>query len=200
MSNNEIIEDISILIAEDEAELREYLQEYLQIFFKRVYIAKCGNEGYLQYVEKRPDIILTDINMPNLDGLSMIKRIRERDDDTDIIIMSAHSEQDKLLQAIELGLVTYMIKPINTQKLKDVLLKLVDKLRSSKKRVYLSEEIFWDKISATLWNDKKQIFLKEKELMLFKLLCSKTNHALHLRISSTIFMEIRVIKSFQNIL
>ncbi|MFT5835686.1 MAG: two-component system response regulator VanR [Sulfurimonas sp.] len=177
MKNSELIEDISILIAEDESELREYLQEYLQIFFKKVYIAKCGNEGYMQYLEKRPDIILTDINMPNLDGLSMIKRIRERDDETDIIIMSAHSEQEKLLQAIELKLVTYLIKPINSQKLKGVLLSLVDKLRSSKKRIYLSQEIFWDKTSSTLWNSEKQISLKDKELMLFKLLCSKVNHA-----------------------
>nr|WP_321267431.1 response regulator transcription factor [uncultured Sulfurimonas sp.] len=177
MQNDELIEDISILITEDESELREYLQEYLQIFFKKVYIAKCGHEGYLQYLQQRPDIILTDINMPNLDGLSMIKRIRERDEETDIIIMSAHSEQEKLLQAIELGLVTYLIKPIDSQKLKDVLLNLVTKLRASKKRIYLSHDIFWDKSSYTLWNAEKQISLKEKELLLFKLLCSKVNHA-----------------------
>jgi len=176
MKNNELIEDISILIAEDESELREYLKEYLQIFFKKVYVAKCGNEAYIKYLEKRPDIILSDINMPNLDGLSMIRKIRERDTETDIIIMSAHSEQEKLLQAIELGLVTYLIKPINSQKLKDVLLNLVDKLRSSKKRIYLSKEIFWDKATSTLWNSEKHISLKEKELMLFKLLCSRTNH------------------------
>jgi DNA-binding response OmpR family regulator len=177
MSSNELIEDISILVVEDESELREYLQEYLQIFFKRVFIAKCGQEGYMQYLEKRPDIIITDINMPNLDGLTMIKRIRERDNETDILIMSAHSEQEKLLQAIELGLVTYLIKPINSQKLKEVLLKVVDNLRSSKKRIYLSNDIFWDKASSTLWNEEKQISLKEKELMLFQLLCSKANHA-----------------------
>jgi DNA-binding response OmpR family regulator len=177
MKTDELIEDISILITEDESELREFLQEYLQIFFKKVYVAKCGHEGYSQYLHKRPDVILTDINMPNLDGLSMIKRIREQDDEVEIIIMSAHSEQEKLLQAIELGLVTYLIKPINSQKLKDVLLNLVEKLRASKKRIYLSNQIFWDKTSFTLWNAEKQISLKEKELMLFKLLCSKVNQA-----------------------
>ncbi len=177
MKTSELINDISILIAEDEAELREYLQEYLQIFFKKVYIAKCGEEGYTQYLDKRPDIILSDINMPNLDGLSMIKRIRESDKETDIIIMSAHSEQEKLLQAIELGLVTYLIKPINSQKLKETLLDIVDRVRDSKKRIYLSNDIFWDMTSSTLWNRTKQIFLKEKEIQLFELLCSKINHA-----------------------
>jgi len=177
VKTKELIEDISILITEDEAELRESLQEYLEIFFKKVYIAKCGKEGYAQYLDKRPDIILSDINMPNLDGLSMIRRIRQNDSETDIIIMSAHSEKDKLLQAIELGLVTYMIKPINLQKLKETLLNIVDKLRSSKKRVYISSDIFWDKTTSTLWSHTKQIFLKEKEILFFELLCSKLNYA-----------------------
>lgn len=187
MKNNEIIEDISILVAEDETQLREYLEEYLKIFFKKVYVAKCGHEGYLQYLEKKPDIIISDINMPNLNGLDMIKRIREKDEDTEIIIISAHSEEEKLLKAIELKLVTYLIKPINSLKLKELLLGLVEKLRSSKKRIYLSENIFWDKASYTLWNSEKQISLKEKEIMLFRLLCSKVNHAFT---AETIFYHI----------
>ncbi len=177
MKSSEMIEDISILIVEDEAELREYLKEYLEIFFKKVYVAKCGEEGYKKYLDKRVDIIISDINMPNLDGLSMIKRIRDKDKETEIIIMSAHSEREKLLQAIELGLITYLIKPINSQKLKDVLLDTVEKLRSSKKRIYLSGDIFWDKTTSTLWSENKQITLKEKEQLLFKLLCSESSHA-----------------------
>lgn len=177
MLDNQIIEDISILIVEDETELLEYLQEYLQIFFKDVFTARCGNEGYDTYLLKRPDIILSDINMPNMDGLSMIKKIRESDEDTDIIIMSAHSEQDKLLKAIELKLVTYLIKPIDSHKLKTMLLKIVNRLRSSKKRIYIKENLFWDKATSTLWENEEQILLKERELNLFKFLCSNINHA-----------------------
>ena len=175
MNQNKLIEDISILIAEDEAELREYLQEYLEIFFKKIYVAKCGKEAYEQYLDKKPDIIISDINMPNLDGLSMIEQIRKTDNETNIIIMSAHSEQSKLLQAIELGLVTYMIKPINSQKLKNLLFEIVGRVRGSTKRIYLSKDIFWDNSTSTLWNNEQQIFLKEKELMLLKLLCSQVN-------------------------
>ena len=177
MKTNELIEDISILIVEDEAELREYLVEYLEIFFKKVFEAECGESGYKLYLEKRPDIILSDINMPNLDGLSMIKKIRENNQETNVIIMSAHSEREKLLKAIELGLVTYLIKPINSQKLKDVLLDVVKKIRDTQKRIYLSDTIFWDIGSSTLWDCSSQIQLKEKESLLFKLLCSKTNRA-----------------------
>ncbi|MBU1657606.1 response regulator transcription factor [bacterium] len=171
------IKDISILIAEDEAELRFYLDEYLQIFFKHVYVAKCGHDAFVHYLDKRPDIILTDINMPNLDGLSIISRIRERDSETKIIVMSAHSEQDKLLQAVELQLVTYLIKPIKNETLKKVLFDTVALIRAKSNRIYLSADIFWDKKNCVLWNNQEKIILKERESMLMQILCSKVNHA-----------------------
>lgn len=170
------IKDISILIAEDEDELREYLAEYLQIFFSNVFIAKCGEEAYKLYKKYHPDIILTDINMPNLDGLSLVSKIREEDTKTKIIIMSAHSEQDKLLKAIELNLVTYLIKPIKTDKLKKVIFDLVEIVRKSTKRIYIADNIYWDKNTLSLWENEKEIILKEKELQLIQLLCTKINH------------------------
>ncbi|MCD6172917.1 MAG: response regulator transcription factor [Sulfurimonas sp.] len=176
MNNYGLIDDVSILIVEDEEELRDYLQEYLQLFFKYIFVAKCGEDGYNKYLQKKPDIIISDVNMPNLDGLTMIKRIRQNDDNTNIIVMSAHSEQDKLLQAIELNLVTYLIKPINVQKLKDILLNIVNDLKDSKKRVYLNQDIYWDKTTSKLWNILEEIPLKEKESMIFELLLSKINH------------------------
>jgi DNA-binding response OmpR family regulator len=172
---NNLINDISILIVEDEQELRDYLQEYIQLFFKNVYVAKCGEDGYKKYLNIKPDIIITDINMPNLDGLTMIKRIRQNDNNVNIIIMSAHSEQDKLLKAIELKLVTYLIKPIDSQKLKTILFEIVDELKKSLNRIYLSKNIFWDKKTSTLWNNLSKIDLKEREIMVFELLLSKIN-------------------------
>lgn len=177
MSSNELVDNISILIIEDESELREYLKEYLDIFFKKVYTANCGEEGYAKYLQIKPDIILTDINMPNLDGLSMIKRIREKDIDTQVIIISAHSEREKLLEAIGLGLVTYLVKPINTQKLKEILFDTVAKLKNKNKKIHLANNSFWDTPTSTLYHGKQHIALKEKETMLFRLLCSNPNHA-----------------------
>jgi DNA-binding response OmpR family regulator len=171
------IRDISVLIAEDEIELRESLCEYLQIFFNRVYSASCGNEAYDIYQHKRPNIILTDINMPNLDGLNMISKIRENDKETKIIVMSAHSEQDKLLHAVKLHLETYLIKPIKTDVLKKVLLDTVELIRNTNKRTYVSDTVYWDKDTATLWKNSEEIKLKNKESLLLKLLFSKPNHS-----------------------
>jgi len=174
--NNDKIKDISILLAEDEEELREYLKEYLEIFFHRVYSANCGESAYDIYKQKSPDIILTDINMPSIDGLSLISKIREDDDKTKIIIMSAHSEPEKLLKAVELHLETYLIKPIKNDRLKKVLLNTVELIRQTHNRLYLSENIFWDKKTDTLWQTKEPIDIKDKEMKLVKLLCSNPNY------------------------
>jgi len=173
---NVLIEDIKILIAEDEAELREYLAEYIGLLFKHVITAKCGHDAYMKYLDKKPDIILADINMPNLDGLSVISRIRERDSDTKIIIMSAHSEKEKLFQAIKLQLVTYLVKPIKTDELKEILFELSNEIHQSGSKIFLSENIYWDRKSHILCYKDSEIVLKEREYMLIELLCSRVDH------------------------
>jgi len=170
-------QNISILVSEDENELREYLVEYLQLFFKDVYSAHSGEEAYKIYLEKTPDIILSDINMPKLDGLSMVSKIRENDTTTRIIIMSAHSDTEKLLRAVELHLVTYLIKPIKIETLKKVLFDTVDNIKSSSNKIHFDENIYWDKNTNQLYSNSQVIELKDKELMLMKFLCSKINHA-----------------------
>lgn len=165
------IKDISLLVAEDEKELLDYISEYLQLFFVKVYTAKNGKEAYEIYKDKKPDIIITDINMPSLDGLSLISRIRDEDKETRIVIMSAHSEEEKLLKAVELHLETYLIKPISVEKLKDILFRSVFELRKTLKRVYLNDEVYWDRISEKLYKNKEEILLKTKERLCMRLLC-----------------------------
>lgn len=174
---NEKIKDISILLAEDEGELRNYLIEYLQLFFLKVYAAKDGREAYLIYLDKHPDIIVTDINMPQIDGLSLISKIRQCDKDTKIVVMSAHSQEEKLLRAVELHLEAYLVKPIKTDKLKSVLLDSVEDLRKLSKRLYIQENVYWDRMNDTLWENGEQVLLKARETLLLKLLCEKVNQA-----------------------
>lgn len=172
----EKIKDISVLLAEDEAELREMLTEYLQMFFGKVYTAECGNEAYDIYKQKKPGIILTDINMPNLDGLDMIAKIREHDKDTKIIVISAHSEKEKLLKAIKLHLETYLLKPVKTDQLKSVLMETVELIRKTTNRVYIQENTYWDHETQSLWEKDKEIKLRKMENLLLKLLFSRPNH------------------------
>ncbi len=170
------IRDISILVVEDEAELREYIVEYLEIFFNRVYSAEDGKKALDIYNQKLPNIILTDINMPNLDGLALISKIRESDNETKIIIMSAHSEQEKLLEAIKLHLETYLIKPIKTDILKKTVMDSVELIRKTNRRICLSEALHWDKNNNTLFFNQKEVKLVKNEQEIMKLLLSKPNY------------------------
>jgi len=131
--------DISILIAEDEKKLLNTMVEYLELFFENVYTAEDGLTAYEIYKKQKPDIIIADIQMPNLDGLSMIEKIRKKDLRTKIIITTAHSEKEKLIQAIELHLVKYLTKPVQSDILKEILLSLVDELRQKRDRADLKE-------------------------------------------------------------
>ncbi len=169
------INDISILIAEDEQELREYLAEYLQIFFTTVYQAECGRQALEFYHSKKPDIIIADIHMPNIDGLSMISQIRKKDKKTKIIITSAHSDQDKLLQAVELQLVKYLIKPVKSDELKNLLFDVVKEIRGASSIVNLKDGFSWDKATSQLTQDDTAIDLKQSERRLLEILNETPN-------------------------
>ncbi len=172
------ISDISILIAEDETQLLNSMVEYLELFFENVYTAEDGLSAYEIYKKQKPDVIVTDINMPRLDGLSMIEKIRKKDLQTKIIITTAHSEKEKLMQAIELHLVKYMVKPIQSDELKELLLSLVDELRQNRDRVYLKESFYWDKTKRRLFHEENEVPLKPKEQKVLELLCSRANHSI----------------------
>ncbi len=176
--SSEKISDISILIAEDEKQLLNSMVEYLELFFENVYTAEDGLTAYGIYEKKKPDIIVSDIHMPRLDGLSMIEKIRQKDLKTKIIITTAHSDKEKLMQAIELHLVRYLIKPVQSDKLKELLLSLVDELRQKKDRIYLKESYYWDRSKKRLFHNEDEVALKPKEQKVLELLCSRTNQSI----------------------
>ncbi|GLI36772.1 response regulator [Geobacter hydrogenophilus] len=106
---------LSLLYVEDEPEIRELLRSVLVRKFPNVDIrtAENGMAGLERFREQRPDIILTDIRMPVMDGIQMTRRILEEDPAVSVIIISACSETDYLLEAIKMGISRYVLKPIN---------------------------------------------------------------------------------------
>jgi len=171
----EKISDISVLVAEDERQILEPMVEYLQLFFEDVYTARDGLNAYRIYESKKPDIIISDIHMPYMDGLSMIEKIRKDDQKTKIIITTAYSEQEKLLKAIKLHLVEYLIKPVQTDVLKEMLLTLVDELRQNSDLMVLKEGYTWDRAGKILIHNDQEVALKAKEKKVLDLLCNHVN-------------------------
>ena len=109
--------EISLLLVEDDNIIRNIYAQILSKHISKLYTAKDGSEGYDSYLENNPDLILTDIKMPIMNGLDMIKKIRENDKSMRIIIMSAYGESRFFLKAIETGVKGFLIKPVETKHL-----------------------------------------------------------------------------------
>lgn len=108
---------LKILFVEDEPKLRERVCIVLKMHFEQVFSAGNGEEGLELFTRERPDVVVSDIMMPIMDGLAMTKRIRDIAPETPVIFCTAFTETSYLLQAIELGVSAYVRKPLDSRQL-----------------------------------------------------------------------------------
>ncbi len=163
---------LTLLYAEDNQESRENYAFVLKDYFDEVYTAKNGREALELYHEKKPDILLLDVTMPEIDGLDVAKAVRKEDKETPIIMLTAHSEVDKLLRAIPLKLEKYLLKPINTKLLQNTMLSLIQELQS-KDIIQLQKDLSWNKLSDNLLYQQEHIKLTVKEKHFMHMISSK---------------------------
>lgn len=161
----------TILYIEDDEGVRTINSRFLNRMFNELYEAKDGEEGYELYKKYHPDIILTDIKMPKLDGISLAKKIRQKDKTTKIIISTAFSEKPYLMDAIELNLEKYIIKPLTSRNLMPALSKAVEALEEEKDfKIILGDDFYFDNSTSLFYYKGDVINLTKKELMFLKLL------------------------------
>ncbi len=167
----DMLKNFTILYVEDEEAVRKSAVEYLSRVAKEVLEAKDGKEAIGMWKEHKPDIIITDINMPKLGGLDMASYIRVHDKDVQIIIATAHSDTDYLLKAVELQLVKYIIKPITKDKLVGALQKSIEFIEDkSKFNLLLSSSCKYNAYEKVIYKDNKEIKLTKNELLFLDLL------------------------------
>jgi len=173
---------ISLLYIEDDKDIQEIYLDVIEREVDVVHLASDGEEGFDKYLEIKPDIILLDINMPKLDGLSLAKKIREIDSHVKIIITTAYAEQDKLLQAIELYLIKYILKPIEPtlliealQKAKNEIVEIQKEQEPTVKIFTLDEDSKWNFDTEKLYEQNVEVKLTKNERRLLKLLSTDKN-------------------------
>ncbi len=125
----EYAEDLKLLFVEDNIDARKMTTMLLEDFFKDITVAENGLEAYEIFLENDFDIVITDINMPKMNGLELCKKIREKDKDISLVVLSAHNEADFLMSGIELGIDDYILKPINLDHLLRVIAKVGKKYK-----------------------------------------------------------------------
>ncbi|MDP8220325.1 MAG: response regulator [Candidatus Stygibacter frigidus] len=120
------MKDYKILIVEDEVLIREMLKEIFMSKFSAVYTAGNGLQGIERYNEFSPDLIITDIKMKKMDGLTMIDKIQQEDPDQKFIIITAYSDEHHLRTAKALGIEDVLVKPIDSREL---MMKAIERLQ-----------------------------------------------------------------------
>ncbi|ENQ0758124.1 response regulator transcription factor [Campylobacter jejuni] len=161
--------ELIILVVEDEVKARESMINILSERFSKVIGAQNGDEGLKKFKKFKPDLVITDIAMPIMDGLDMAREIKEISDDVPIVVLSAYSEKERLLRSIDIGIDKYLIKPVDIEELFKVLDYLIGEKIEANMLVKISEEYQFNKTKRTLIYSGGEIVLTKKELAFISL-------------------------------
>ncbi|MFW2567961.1 response regulator transcription factor [Aliarcobacter butzleri] len=167
------MKSLKVLIVEDEIKLANLIKASIKELFFKVNIAKDGIEGLKKFQSFKPDIIISDITMPNLDGLEMCQRIRE-ESNIPIVILSAYSQKEKLLKAIDLGINKYFIKPFDIEEFLEYLKNLSKNIKKFK-TYKLKDNFVFDNNSVCLYKDEILINLTKREREFLNILIKNKN-------------------------
>lgn len=149
-----ITETLSVLYVEDDKESREQLGDILKILFLTLTIAKNGLEGWNIYQNKEFDLVITDINMPIMNGIELSKKIKSLNPMQKVIIISADGNGDHLLSAIRIGVDNFILKPVEMDQFNDVIHKVATNIHNQNIQKFYREEL------------EKEVERKTKELMI----------------------------------
>ncbi len=190
MQNNFInkLTAFSVLYVEDEDGIRNNIEEILKHLFKEISSAKNTSEAYIKYLQHKPDLIITDIKLGNETGIDFLKKIRTSDSKTRVIITSAYTDLNYLLEATELHLIKYIVKPITNDKLMEALESFVKSYDDNK--IYnLNTNWIFDSTNSIVSNGIEDFSLTKKEAIFLKLLVSKNRIITYEELENSIWDE-----------
>jgi DNA-binding response OmpR family regulator len=185
------VKNITVLYVEDDEIARENGIEYLENYFDTIYDASNAIDALSLYNTHKPDIIITDINMPKINGLEFVKKIREKDETTQVIITTAYSDKEYLFKAIELKLIKYLVKPIEEKEFDEALKICIENIKNNNTNIVnISNDTLFDTYNKTLITNNEIVKLRTKELDLLSLLIkNKTRYVTYEEIENYIWYD-----------
>jgi len=125
--------ELKVLYVEDERDTREQIAQILIIFFKEVIVAENGLDALEKYKNNQNiDLVMTDLTMPRMTGMDMIKNIQKIDHKQHIIVLTAHNSSENLMETIDLQLDGFLLKPLKMERLIELLLKVTKTINLEK--------------------------------------------------------------------
>ncbi len=152
----------TLLYIEDDLKIREYITEFLRRYCKKVYACESSEEGLENYKKIHPDILLLDINLPGRSGIEFATQIRKNDKKTRIIISTAYTNKEFMVQAIELELTRYLVKPVTNEELFSAFEKCLKELEKEH-IVNLGDGYTYSKKTTSIIKDNNATLLRKKE-------------------------------------
>lgn len=160
----------SILYVEDEPTVQASIAEYLNNYFGRIHLAENGKSALELFAKHQPDVLLLDIGLPDIDGLTIAEEVRKINSSSRIIMLTAYTEKEKLLKATELKLTKYLVKPVSPKTFKETLTSLARELADGPSQfLSLGGSSVWNHDSAMLYGENGPVTLPEKQHRLLKL-------------------------------
>jgi len=161
----------TLLFVEDEPMIRRIAISLLRPYFVDIYEASDGVEALEVYTQRQPDLIITDIEMPNMDGLTLCKEIRQKDKTTPIIITTAYTSTEYLLEAVSLNLVKYLVKPMQEEELFEALRVCFEQIATNKPTIInITKEYKYDTFNHTLIHNNEIISITNSQHKLISIL------------------------------
>lgn len=159
----------TLLYVEDDVETQDLVIQILRSKLPQItlILAQNGQDGLDLYTKNRPDIVVTDVRMPFIDGIQMAKKIKEQDKDVQIVVLTAADETNYILEAIDIGINHYVLKPINLKKFIAAVERCLDKInlreQVKQKDEYIRRMAYYDILTGL---PNRQLFseLIHKEL------------------------------------
>ena len=167
------LRECSLLFADDDPFFREETEQLLRYLFREVYVARDGGEALALYRQVRPDILLIDILMPVHNGIEVVQQIRAQDTHTPIVMLTGHSSETLLLEAVKLHLDDYLLKPFDSQRLIEAFgrcIRRIEQLLPARVRLMSGAE--YELETHEVWNEGRKLQLGAKESELLHLLVS----------------------------
>lgn len=170
--------NFTLLYVEDDKVVQENFTAIFQNYFDNIITTDDGNKALELYENHNIDVAILDISIHGVNGLSLAAKIREHDQEILILMVSAYSDKEKLLQAINLNLLGYLVKPVKTKELKEKLNLIQNKLLK-RNMLTLSSNYTWNINTHQLIYYNKVINLSKNETKTIQILIEHKNNFLN---------------------
>jgi len=174
---------ISVLFVEDDPGIAKEMSLLLKEIFYDVHLSRDGREGLISYINYYKennfnfDLVITDIQMPNMNGIELIENIYKENPNQQVLVLSAHNESEYLMKLVNIGISQFILKPIDYDNFLEIIFKTSKNIyelkyqKSEEKSVYikLSDDLLWNKELKQILLNNVSFKLTKKEFLLLEL-------------------------------